>query len=92
MGFKHTGVFPEQAVNWDFAAEKIKKEAAVPTGAVGLITSAEQAEEILQNEKADLIFLGRELLRSTYFSLEKSPKLMEEVAWPKQYERAKPRN
>ena len=26
MGFKHTGVFPEQAVNWDFAAEKIKKE------------------------------------------------------------------
>ena len=44
-------------------AETIKKEADIDTGAVGLITTGIQAEEILQNERADLILLARELLR-----------------------------
>ncbi len=73
-------------------AHKIKAEADIPTGAVGLITSAEQAEEILQKGKADLIFLGRELLGNPYFALQEAPILHEEVVWPKQYERAKPKN
>ncbi|MCG2617208.1 NADH:flavin oxidoreductase/NADH oxidase [Terrimonas sp. NA20] len=50
-------------------AELIKKEAGVLTGAVGLITEARQAEEILQKGQADLILLARQLLRDPYFPL-----------------------
>ena len=71
-------------------AARIKKEANIATGAVGLITSAEQAEEILNEGKADLIFLGREMLRNPYFALLEEDKLNEEAQWPKQYRRGKP--
>lgn len=70
-------------------AAQIREEASVPTGAVGLITTAQQAEEILQREEADLIFLARELLRNPYFPLEAAKELGDEITWPKQYERAK---
>ena len=70
-------------------ASRIKKEAGILTGAVGLITSAEQAEEILVNEEADLIFLAREFLRDPYFPLHAATALADETAWPVQYERAK---
>lgn len=43
------------------------RSAGIPTGAVGLITTGAEAEEILQKEQADLIFIGRELLRDPYF-------------------------
>ncbi|WP_432714158.1 NADPH dehydrogenase NamA [Pedobacter sp.] len=72
-------------------AERIKKETGMPTGAVGLITGAQQAEEILQKGQADLIFVARELLRDPYFPLHAAFELDEEVQWPQQYERAKPR-
>ena len=72
-----------------FAAQ-IKREANIATGAVGLITDAEQAEEILQAGKADLIFLGREMLRNPYFALREAEKLGEEIEWTKQYRRGKP--
>lgn len=68
---------------------KIKAEAAIMTGAVGLITDAEQAEEILQDKQADLIFLGREFLRHPYFPLEAARNLKADIQWPSQYERAK---
>lgn len=71
-------------------AARIKKEANIATGAVGLITSAEQAEDILKAGKADLIFMGREMLRNPYFALLEEDKLDEEVQWPKQYRRGKP--
>ncbi|MGV3546451.1 MAG: NADPH dehydrogenase NamA [Pedobacter sp.] len=71
-----------------FAAQ-IKKQADVLTGAVGLITEAEQAELILQNGEADLIFLARELLRNPYFPLQAAKQLGDDVKWPVQYERAK---
>ncbi len=58
---------------------------------MGLITTAEQAETILQNGEADLIFLARELLRNPYFPLHAAFELGDEVKWPSQYERAKPR-
>jgi 2,4-dienoyl-CoA reductase-like NADH-dependent reductase (Old Yellow Enzyme family) len=74
----------------EFAAA-IKKEIGVKTGAVGLITTAKQAEEILQNGEADLIFLAREFLRDPYFPLHAAFELGDEVKWPSQYERAKPR-
>ena len=48
-------------------AERIRREAGVPTAAVGLITSPEQADEIIRNGRADLVFLGRELLRDPYW-------------------------
>lgn len=69
-------------------AEQIRKEAAIPTAAVGLITSAEQAEEILQAEKADLIFMGRELLRNPYFAVENSFETDDTCFFPHQYDRA----
>lgn len=69
----------------------IKKKTGITTGAVGLITTAKQAEEILQNGEADLIFLARELLRNPYFPLHAATELGEDIEWPAQYERAKPR-
>ena len=72
-----------------FAAQ-IKREANISTGAVGLITDVQQAEKILQEGKADLIFLGRELLRNPYFALMDADKLGEDIEWPNQYKRAKP--
>lgn len=70
-------------------AETIKKECAIPTGAVGLITAAQEAESILEKGQADLIFIGREFLRNPYFPLEAGKELGMELAWPKQYDRAK---
>jgi 2,4-dienoyl-CoA reductase-like NADH-dependent reductase (Old Yellow Enzyme family) len=72
-------------------AEAIKKETGVLTGAVGLITDAGYAEEILQEGKADLILMARELLRDPYFPLHAAYELAEESEWPEQYDRAKPR-
>ena len=72
-----------------FLAEGVKKAADIRTGAVGLITEAQQAEAILKNEQADLIFLGRKLLRHPYFPLEAAKALDEDINWPIQYERAK---
>jgi 2,4-dienoyl-CoA reductase-like NADH-dependent reductase (Old Yellow Enzyme family) len=69
-------------------AEVIRKT-GIMTGAVGLITSANQAESILQEEKADLVFLARELLRNPYFPLRAAQELGVDVTWPVQYTRAK---
>jgi 2,4-dienoyl-CoA reductase-like NADH-dependent reductase (Old Yellow Enzyme family) len=70
-------------------AEKVKKEAGIMTGAVGLITTAEQCEEILTSGKADMIFLARQLLRDPYFPLHAAKELGVDVKWPDQYLRAK---
>ena len=70
-------------------AESIKKQTGILTGAVGLITTAQQANEIIETGKADVILLARELLRDPYFSLRASAELQQEINWPKQYERAK---
>ncbi|MGB7786439.1 MAG: NADPH dehydrogenase NamA [Salinimicrobium sp.] len=71
-------------------AEKIKKEAGIMTGAVGMITEAEQAENIIFGEQADLVFMAREFLREPYFPLKAAQELNHEVEWPPQYRRAKP--
>lgn len=66
------------------------RKAGILTGAVGIIVSPEQAEAILTNEQADLIFLARELLRDPYFPLRAARELgFNEIEWPIQYERAK---
>lgn len=70
-------------------ATRIKTETGILTGAVGLITSGLQAEEILKNKQADLILLGREFLRNPQFPLRAAEELHHNIAWPKQYERGK---
>lgn len=72
-------------------AERIKAEAGIRTGAVGLITTPAEAEAVLANGQADLVLLAREFLREPYFPLFAAHDLGVEVAWPAQYERAKPR-
>lgn len=69
-------------------AERIRKEAGIPTGAVGFIRSAFQADHILRTEQADMVVLARELLRNPYWPLQAARELHAEVAWPPQYERA----
>lgn len=70
-------------------AEKIKRETGILTGAVGLITSTNEAENILENNQADLIIMARQFLREPYFALHAAKELGADVAWPVQYERAK---
>lgn len=70
-------------------AEQVRREAALPTMAVGLITEARQAEEILAAGKADLIALARELLRDPHWPLHAAAELGVDLAWPDQYARAK---
>jgi 2,4-dienoyl-CoA reductase-like NADH-dependent reductase (Old Yellow Enzyme family) len=65
------------------------RKTGILTGAVGFITTAIQAESILQEEKADLVFLARELLRNPYFPLRAARELGVEVTWPVQYLRSK---
>ena len=70
-------------------AQKIKKETGILTGAVGLITTAIEAEQILSNEQADLVILARQLLRDPYFPLHAAKELGDDLVWPVQYDRAK---
>jgi 2,4-dienoyl-CoA reductase-like NADH-dependent reductase (Old Yellow Enzyme family) len=70
-------------------AEKIKRGTGILTGAVGMITTAVQADEIIRAERADLVLLARELLRDAYFPLRAAHTLKIDIAWPAQYERAK---
>jgi 2,4-dienoyl-CoA reductase-like NADH-dependent reductase (Old Yellow Enzyme family) len=70
-------------------SEAIRKS-GILTGAVGFITTASQAEEILREGKADLILFGRELLRNPYFPLHAAKELNAEITWPVQYVRAMP--
>ena len=71
-------------------AERIKHEAAIATGAVGLITTPQQANDIITQGKADLVVLARELLRDPYWPLRAARDLGHQVPWPAQYLRAAP--
>ncbi len=71
-------------------AEQIKKETGTLTGAVGLITDALQAEEILEKDQADFILIARASLRDPYFALHAAHELGDDIKWPLQLMRAKP--
>ncbi len=77
-------VYPGYQVKF---AETIRYGADIPTGAVGLITSPLQAEEILQNNRADMVFLARELLRDPYWPYRASKELGAEIEAPVPYKR-----
>lgn len=66
-------------------ARQIRDEADIATGAVGLITEAAHANEIITGGDADLVFLARELLREPYWSLKAQHELGQEPSWPTQY-------
>jgi 2,4-dienoyl-CoA reductase-like NADH-dependent reductase (Old Yellow Enzyme family) len=69
-------------------AERIRRDAGVPTGAVGLITRAEQADAIVSRGQADVVLLARELLRDPYWPLHAADQLGHKAPWPPQYLRA----
>ena len=71
-------------------SEAVRHEAKVLTGAVGMITSPQQADSILREGKADVVFLAREMLRDPYFPLRAARELGQSIAWPAQYLRAAP--
>jgi len=68
-------------------ANQIRNEANIPTGAVGLITNGTQAEEILQNGRADLVFIARALLRDPYWPRTAARELKYDLEAPEQYRR-----
>jgi 2,4-dienoyl-CoA reductase-like NADH-dependent reductase (Old Yellow Enzyme family) len=70
-----------------FAAQ-IRREAAIPTGAVGMITSPQQADHIVRSGQADLVLLARELLRDPHWPLRAAKELHQPIPVPPQYERA----
>lgn len=71
-------------------SSKIKNETGILTAGVGLITTPEQAEQIISSNQADIVFLGREMLRNPYWALNAAKKLNVDINdWPKQYLRAK---
>jgi 2,4-dienoyl-CoA reductase-like NADH-dependent reductase (Old Yellow Enzyme family) len=71
-------------------AERIRCEAGVATGAVGLITEPGQADGIIRENRADCVLLARELLRDPYWPLRAARELGQVVPWPVQYLRAAP--
>ena len=72
-----------------FAAE-IRRQIGIATGAVGLITAAVQAEQIIATDCADVVLLARELLRDPYWPIHAAAELKVDYPWPVQYQRAKP--
>jgi 2,4-dienoyl-CoA reductase-like NADH-dependent reductase (Old Yellow Enzyme family) len=70
-------------------SDRIRRQASIPTAAVGMITSPEQAEHIIRTEQADMVLLGRELLRDPYWSHRAAKALRaENHVYPNQYSRA----
>ena len=72
----------------DFAT-RVKREAGIRTGAVGIITKPHEAEAIIANGQADVVLLARQFLRDPYFPLHAAKELGVDIPWPVQYERAK---
>jgi NADPH2 dehydrogenase len=62
---------------------------SLPVIAGGLLTSPQHIEDIVANDRADMVFVGRELLRHPHFPLWAAKQLRAEYPWPKQYERAR---
>ena len=72
-------------------ARAVREGAGLPTGAVGLITEPAQAEQVLAEGSADAVLLARALLRDPHWVLRAAGELGDDVAWPVQYARARPR-
>ncbi len=86
VAHQQIGVAPGYQVPF---SERIRRDTGILTGAVGLITTPEQAGHIVSEGQADMIFLGREMLRNPYFPMHAAKVLNRETGYPVQYERAK---
>jgi len=73
-------------------AARVRREAGIPSAAVGLITDPGQANAIVAQGEADLVLLGRETLRDPYWPVHAAAALEEPASWPEQYLRAAPRH
>jgi 2,4-dienoyl-CoA reductase-like NADH-dependent reductase (Old Yellow Enzyme family) len=71
-------------------AARIRREAGIATAAVGLITEPAQANAIVAEGEADLVFLARAMLRDPYWAVHAAAALGDALSWPKQYLRAAP--
>lgn len=85
VAHQQISVFPGYQVP---LAETVRQGGRIPVTAVGLITAAEQAEQVLVEGAADAIFAGREWLRDPHFALRAAHELGADVVWPPQYDRA----
>ncbi|MFJ4016292.1 NADH:flavin oxidoreductase/NADH oxidase [Microbacterium sp. NPDC090014] len=85
VAHQQISVFPGYQVP---LAELVRQGGRIPVSAVGLITAAEQAEQVLADGAADAIFAGREWLRDPHFALRAAHELGADITWPPQYERA----
>ncbi|WP_447647836.1 NADH:flavin oxidoreductase/NADH oxidase [Microbacterium forte] len=85
VAHQQISVFPGYQVP---LAETVRQGGRIPVSAVGLITAAEQAEQVLADGAADAIFAGREWLRDPHFALRAAHELGTDITWPPQYERA----
>ena len=66
-------------------AQRIRDEAEIRTGGVGLITDPQYADEIITSGQADLVFIGRELMREPYWAIKAQHAMGVEPSWPIQY-------
>ncbi len=71
------------------AARIIKEKTKLPVMAGGLVTDWRLAEEIINNKRGDMVYMGRKLLRNPYYVLNSSSELDVDLSWPEQYERAR---
>jgi 2,4-dienoyl-CoA reductase-like NADH-dependent reductase (Old Yellow Enzyme family) len=71
-------------------AERIKKEAGIATGAVGMIATPQQADAIIAAGQADCVLMARQFLRDPYFPMHAAQEIGVPFAWPVQYSRAAP--
>jgi len=71
-------------------AERIRREAGILTGTVGMITEPVQADHIIRSGQADIVLLAREMLRNPYWPLRAAQELGQSASWPAQYLRAAP--
>ncbi|GHU32135.1 FMN oxidoreductase [Betaproteobacteria bacterium] len=72
-------------------AERVRRKAEIPCAAVGRITSPAQADHIIRSGQADMVLLGREILRNPYWPMTAAHELGQAADWPAQYLRAAPR-
>jgi 2,4-dienoyl-CoA reductase-like NADH-dependent reductase (Old Yellow Enzyme family) len=89
-GLVPTAIIPAGSGFQTGFAARIRHEANIPTAAVGLITSPAQADHIIRNEQADIVLLGREVLRNPYWPINAAQALGQVVSSPQQYLRAMP--
>jgi 2,4-dienoyl-CoA reductase-like NADH-dependent reductase (Old Yellow Enzyme family) len=82
------GTIPVGPLYQTHFAEKVRREAEIPTSAVGMITEPAEAEAIVSQGRADLVVMARELLRDPYWPIFAAQALGAEAPWPTQYQRA----